>query len=322
MTEILPSLPPGAAVALLRLRSLGDTLLLTPALAALHQWRPDLRLVVLVEPRFAPVLAGNPDLAQVIEVPRHAPGRLAALAALRREQPQVVLGLHGGTAAAWLAWGCGAPVRASFAGLRHGWAYNRAIAVDRGLHTVARNARLLEGLGMPAASLGPLRLFPSASVRTLIRRRLLAQGVRGRFAYLSTEAREPELRWPLEHFAALAAWLQREHGLRAVQASAGAVQPVKGAVVLDGTTVEELIALEAEAAFVAGNDGGPIHIAAALGKPVFVAYSTTDIPVWTPWQTPARWLQAHPLSDLSPEAARQACAELLEAAAAGVTAQP
>ncbi|HET9783377.1 MAG TPA: glycosyltransferase family 9 protein [Terriglobales bacterium] len=316
MTDVLPSLPEGAAVALLRLRSLGDTLLLTPALAALHQWRPDLRLVVLVEPRFAPVLAGNPDLAQVIEVPRHAPGRLAALAALRREQPQLVLGLHGGTAAAWLARGSGAPERACLAGIRHGWAYNRAISVARGLHTVERNARLLEGLGMPASPpLGPLRLFPLEPVRTLIRRRLLAQGVRGNFAFLSTEAREPELRWPLEHFAVLAAWLEREHGLRSVQASAGAGQPVKGAVMLDGTTVEELIALEAEAAFVAGNDGGPIHIAAALGKPVFVAYSTTDIPVWTPWQTPARWLQAHPLSELSPAAAQQACAELLQAGA-------
>jgi ADP-heptose:LPS heptosyltransferase len=313
--EVLPHLPEGAAVALLRLRSLGDTLLLTPAMAALHQWRPDLRLVVLVEPRFAPVLAGNPDLAQVIEVPRHAPGRLTALAALRREQPQLVLGLHGGTAAAWLAWGCGAPVRAAITGLRHGWAYNQQVTVDRGLHTVERNARLLEGLGMPPSPpLGPLRLFPSDAVRTLIRRRLLAQGVRGRFAFLSTEAREPELRWPLEHFAALAAWLEREHGLRSVQASAGAGQPVKGAVMLDGTTVEELIALAAEADFVAGNDGGPIHIAAALGKPVFVAYSTTDIPVWTPWQTPARWLQAHPLSDLSPEAVLSACAPLLTAA--------
>lgn len=316
MAEELASLPAGATVALLRLRSLGDTLLLTPALAALHQWRPDLRLVALVEPRFAPVLAGNPDLARVIEVPRHAPGRMRALRELRGEDPQLALGLHGGTAAAWLAWGSGAPLRASFTGLRHGWAYPRQVAVERGLHTVERNARLLEGLGMPPTPLGPLRLFPSSEARARMRRRLLAQGVRGRFAFLSTEAREPELRWPLAHFAALAAWLEREHGLRPVQASAGAGEAVAGAVMLAGTTVEELIALEAEAELIAGNDGGPIHIAAALGKPVFVAYSTTDVPVWTPWQTPARWRQAHPLAELPPELAQLDCAALLEAATA------
>jgi ADP-heptose:LPS heptosyltransferase len=66
-----------------------------------------------------------------------------------------------------------------------------------------------------------------------------------------------------------------------------------------GTTVEELIALEAEAALVVGNDGGPVHIAAALAKPVVALYSTTNVPVWSPWRTRARTLQATPMGELS-----------------------
>ncbi|MGH9481873.1 MAG: glycosyltransferase family 9 protein, partial [Terriglobales bacterium] len=74
MDNILPALPAGAGVAVIRLRSLGDTLLMTPALRALKAWRPDLRLAVAVEPRFARVLAGNTDIAMVIEVPAGATG--------------------------------------------------------------------------------------------------------------------------------------------------------------------------------------------------------------------------------------------------------
>jgi len=316
MDELLPALPPGAAVAVLRLRSLGDTLLLTPALCALKAWRPDLRLAVAVEPRFAGVLAGNPDIDQVIEVPAGAAGRLRALASLRRFRPTLVVGLHGGSTAAWLARTSGARQRATFRGLRHGWAYNLhtpPLAPPCGrarLHTVEHAASLFQALGLPAAELGPLRLFPSPRARERMRRRLSERGLAGGYAFLSAEAREPGMRWPLPNFRELAAWLRRERGLASVMASAGSGDPVEGATLVAGTTIEELIALEAEADLVVGNDGGPIHIAAALGKPTVALYSTTDIAVWGPWQAPARLLQALPLAALAPEKVIAAVSEL------------
>jgi len=316
MDDLLPALPPGAAVAALRLRSLGDTLLLTPALRALKAWRPDLRLAVAVEPRFAAVLAGNPDLDQVIEIPAGAAGRLRALASLRRLRPALAVGLHGGSTAAWLARASGARQRATFLGLRHGWAYNLhtpPLAPPAGrarLHTVEHAASLFQALGLPASELGPLRLFPSPRARERMRRRLGERGLAGRYAFLSTEAREPGMRWPLPNFRELAAWLRRERGLASVMASAGSGDPVEGATLVAGTTVEELIALEADADLVVGNDGGPIHIAAALGKPTVALYSTTDVEVWSPWQAPARLLQAQPLAALAPEAVIAAVSEL------------
>src|SRR5262245_5824373 len=65
-SEILPRLPLGARVLVIRLRSLGDVVLLTPALAAVHRSRPDLRVTVLVEPGFAPLLEGNPAVEKVL----------------------------------------------------------------------------------------------------------------------------------------------------------------------------------------------------------------------------------------------------------------
>ena len=62
MSTVFERLPPGARVAVIRLRSLGDCVLTTPALSLLKQARPDLRIGVVVEDAFAPVFAGNPDV--------------------------------------------------------------------------------------------------------------------------------------------------------------------------------------------------------------------------------------------------------------------
>lgn len=304
LADALPGLPPGAGVALVRLRSLGDTLLLTPAAAALKAWRPDLRLAVVVEPRFAGVLAGNPDIESIISVPSGGLARMGALAALRRFRPALTVGLHGGSTAAMLAWASGAPARATFAGLRHGWAYNLVTPPKPApphrlrLHTVEHVASLFEALGMPETPLGPLRVYPQANTRAGMARRRSARGITKPYVFLNVEAREPGMRWPRERFAELAAWLRRERGWASITASAGAGEPIEGVALYASTRVEELIALEADARLVVGNDGGPIHIAAALGKPVVALYSTTDLEVWAPWQARARVLQATNLAEL------------------------
>jgi heptosyltransferase III len=292
-------------LAIIRLRSLGDTLLMTPTLDALQQWRPELKIAVAVEPRFVPVLARNPAVEQIIEVPAGALGRWRALAGLRAFKPETAVGLHGGSTAAWLARLSGAPARVTFEGLRHRWAYNHLTppqAPPEGraqLHTVEHVASLFHTLGMPREELGPLRIFPRAEARAAVRKRLAQRGVMGAYALLNTEAREAGMRWPLELFQALAARLRSERGMASVACSAGPGVPIPGVTLVGGTTVEELIALEAEAALVIGNDGGPIHIAAALAKSVVALYSTTNVPVWSPWRTRSRTLQATPIGAIS-----------------------
>src|SRR5258708_30250663 len=59
MQNLLERLPSGSRIAVIRLRSLGDCVLTTPALALLKNHRPDLKLTVIVEPRFAAVFEGN-----------------------------------------------------------------------------------------------------------------------------------------------------------------------------------------------------------------------------------------------------------------------
>jgi ADP-heptose:LPS heptosyltransferase len=176
-------------------------------------------------------------------------------------------------------------------------------------------ASLLGALGMPApeGGLGRLRLFPAAEARRRMRARLAERGITGRFALLGPEAREPGMRWPAERFAALAARLRERHGLAAVSASAGAGVALPGVELLARTTVEEVAALMAEATLVVANDGGPVHMAAALQIPVVAFYSSTVLDIWSPWQVACRCLQRADLTRIDIDEAAAAASALLGA---------
>ena len=98
---MLERLPDRARVAIVRLRSLGDCVLTTPALEILKQSRPDLQVAVVVEDRFAPVFEGNSSVDQILP---------PSVSALRDWRPELCLNLHGGTRSAALTAASGARI--------------------------------------------------------------------------------------------------------------------------------------------------------------------------------------------------------------------
>ena len=65
-----PDLDRVRRVLLVRLRSIGDTVLMTPCITAIKSWREDVEVDVLLEPFCAPVLRSHPGVSRVIEVGR------------------------------------------------------------------------------------------------------------------------------------------------------------------------------------------------------------------------------------------------------------
>src|SRR3954468_11495356 len=90
---VLDTLPENARVAVIRLRSLGDCVLTTPALAILKKTRPDLRIGVAVESRFEAVVEGNPDVSMLLN---------PTPSAIFGYKPQLCINLHGGTRSMWM----------------------------------------------------------------------------------------------------------------------------------------------------------------------------------------------------------------------------
>jgi ADP-heptose:LPS heptosyltransferase len=88
-------------------------------------------------------------------------------------------------------------------------------------------------------------------------------------------------RWPVEKFAQLIAPLKERFALEVILAggadAAAMAKDLPGAINLAGrTTLKQLTALLERADLVVANDSGPMHIAAALGRPLVTPFGPTN----------------------------------------------
>ena len=281
MDRVLECLPRGSRVAILRLRSLGDCVLTTPALHILKRSRPDLHVAVVVEDRFREIFDGNPDLDEILS---------PELAALRRFRPQLCLNLHGGTRSAWMTAFSGARFRAGFGHFRQQFVYNiripraqQILGVERKVHTAEHLASAMFYLGAAPGEIPRARLMPSRfpalpEIPTAI---------------LHPLASNPDKTWPASHFLAVAAHLQQE-GIKPVFIGGPGddLSPFAEHETLQGAPLSEIKLRLAAASLFIGNDSGPAHMAAAFGLPLVVIFSASDPDIWGPWRTVAEIVKA------------------------------
>jgi len=271
MDSVLDRLPERARVAVVRLRSLGDCVLTTPALALLKSARPDLEIGVVVEDRFAPVFSRNPDVRRTIS---------PSWSALAQWRPHLCLNLHGGPRSAQLTLASRAHLRAGFEHFRFRSLYNLHIpnpqpilGIDRKAHTAEHIASAVFWLGVP------LQEIPAA--------RLVAAEIRCTSPYCVVHpfASAADKTWPADRFIALA----RHSGLEPVFIGAATDDGTafRAFRCLWGAGLEDVKTLLATAALFIGNDSGPAHMAAALGLPSLVFFGNSDIDLWRPWKTDA-----------------------------------
>jgi predicted lipopolysaccharide heptosyltransferase III len=290
---------------LVRLRSAGDILLLTPAAAALKAARPDLLIAVLVEERFTALLDGHPHFDAVLGVVKRRPlGRhLPTLARrLRRFEFDLALDLHGGWRAALYTLLSGARRRAGEARFRFSRSYHLPLTPTScsARHTVEHNFELLSALGLQAAP-GPLvpALPESAQKRgsVLISGAGIAPGQR--YAVLQPTTNRASRRLEPEKFAEVARGLA--HAGLAVLVSAGPGEQRQAAQVVEMARhhqvravyprdLAELAGVLQKASLFVGNDSGPSHLAAALQLPTVVVFGSSDPQRWHPWTTRGAWL--------------------------------
>jgi len=272
---VLETLPHGARVLIIRLRSLGDCVLTTPALEILRDYRNDLRVGIVVEDRFAEVFAGNPNQYEIL------PPKLGAAA---RWGANLALNLHGGTRSMQLTALARAEWRAGFTHFRGAWLYNvkipraqEILGVDRKVHTAEHLASAMFYLGAPRREIPRARIYVEE------------QPAQPPYAVIHPFASSLEKTWPAEKFLELAAGLQAEQGLAPVfLGSAGDEwRPFAGLRCLRGAPLAKVKTLLSGASLFVGNDSGPAHMAAAFDVPVVVLFSASDPVVWAPWKARA-----------------------------------
>ncbi|HEY4954148.1 MAG TPA: glycosyltransferase family 9 protein [Gemmatimonadaceae bacterium] len=94
-------------------------------------------------------------------------------------------------------------------------------------------------------------------------------------------------RWSVEHFEALAQIAVAETGCKILwlvdPAGTGSDANLPAGSIVARPSLRELIALLSQCNLLVSNDGGPMHLAAALGVPTFAVYSWGNPEWWKPY---------------------------------------
>jgi predicted lipopolysaccharide heptosyltransferase III len=288
------------SVLVVRLRSIGDTVLATPSLHALRRFLPDARIDVLLEDWVAPLLEGSREVDRVVTVERKSTAsRLFVAHRLRAENYDVVYNLHGGSTAALLTRATGARHRVGYADYAYASLHNHTAPPSSELwgrektHSVEQQLALLGWTGVPVTDRPATRLAVTPEASSSVARRLREAGIddSDAFVLVHPAAAFETKTWAAENFARIVEHLAGR-GLKAVAVAAHS----EAKVIADVRThtraplvsftdlrLPEITALAARASVFVGNDSGVAHIAAAAGVPQVVVFGSSNVAHWRPW---------------------------------------
>jgi len=282
------TLPPRERILVVTLQRLGDVLLTTPLIRSLKRAYPDASIDALVFAGTDGILAGNPDIANVITMPQRASARatISLLARLFRrydlaistqsgDRPTLFAVLAGRRSA-----GLVEPHRLN--GRIKGALLTRPVEVTRGNHRVREVMRLAEALGVVTDT---TVVPPSASARE--------GAARKPYAVVHVAPMFRYKQWTAEGWRALAAGLS-ERGLAVI--ATGGPDAVERRYLDDVWAacpeVErrdgklswgELADVIRNADVFIGPDTAVTHLAAATGTATVALYGPTDPRLWGPW---------------------------------------
>ena len=287
-------------VLVIRLRSIGDTVLATPSLFALRRFLPQAQIHVLLEDWVAPLLEGSDLVNRVISIPKHSNSARARLAReLRRTNYDVIYNLHGGTTATFLTRATGAKHRVGFAHYQYARLHNHVAPSPQTiwerptLHSVEQQLALIGWTGVPVTDRPLTRLPVTPAAGKAISQKLAAAGVDEAegFALIHPAAALATKQWATENFAGITEHV-RARGLTPVAIVSAREKPVLESlrkqstmrlVGFDNLSLPEVVALSARARLFVGNDSGIAHIAAAAGAPCVVIFGSSNVAHWRPW---------------------------------------
>ncbi|MBK9528292.1 MAG: glycosyltransferase family 9 protein [Acidobacteria bacterium] len=285
-------------VLVVKLRSIGDTVLSTPSLIALRRFLPDAQIDILLEDWVAPVLDGFDAVDNVISVGKGSSERLKTAWKLRGQKYDVAINLHGGTTATMFVRASGAPHRIGYSYYQYPFLYNYLLssAADfwkrEKTHSAEQQLALIGFVGVPVDSLPKTRLAANErSIETIRERHPKFETSDLKFTLLHPSTAFFTKQWPTENFARTAEFLA-ERGFQAVAVGSKSESKVLDdlkslsmvpVTTFDDLTLPEITVLASKAKVFVGNDSGIAHIAAAVGTPSVVVFGSSNRDHWRPW---------------------------------------
>jgi heptosyltransferase-1 len=288
-------------ILILKPSSLGDVIQALPVLRLLKRHHRDAEVFWWIDAALAPLIEGDPDLAGVVRFerkrwgkPRHWPEMLRSVRWLRAQKFDLVIDLQcllRSGAFAWLARG---KFLAGLDEVREGARGFYDLAVPRRsfhTHAVDWYLSVLPPLGVPvhnnfqwlperpeiAAEVE--RKWPEANSK------LKTQN--SKLILLQPGARWKNKRWPANHFAGLVRQIAGkfpdarfailgDRGDQPLGEVISQAAPERCLNLCGATSLPEMIEWLRRCDLLVTNDTGPMHVAAALGKPLVALFGPTE----------------------------------------------
>ncbi len=287
-------------ILVIKLRYIGDALLVTPLLDHLKEAFPEASVSMLVNSGTEPLLYENPSLDEVLALDRttlRSKEHLRFLCNIRSKQFDLVIDLTDADRSAFISYISGAPMRIGYHGkslLRNHLLYNILINADEGaLHKIDHHLVIAEAIGYPIKNRG-LRLFLTTDEMTKTKKKLEKTGLATDhpFVIFHPGARRWYKSWPEDYFSALGNMILEELRIPLVLAGGPsdqeAVMKIQKGInhpsfnLAGELDLRELGCLLKMAALCVVNDSSPMHMAAALDTPTIALFGLTDWRNWYP----------------------------------------
>ncbi|MGH9821553.1 MAG: glycosyltransferase family 9 protein, partial [Pyrinomonadaceae bacterium] len=287
-------------VLVVKLRSIGDTVLATPSLIALRRFLPDTQIDILLEDWVAPILDGFDSVDTVITVGKGSRSRVKTAWQIRRNKYDVTVNLHGGTTGTFFTYASGARHRVGYTEYQYAFLYNHLLTSASDFwkkkkpHSAEQQMALLGSVGVPVSSGRKTQLVVTESAVRSVDERLSKSAIRdpqSAIALMHPAAAFATKQWATEHFARTAEFLC-EKGLQTIAIAAKnerevleklAKESKAPVITFDDLSLPEITALASQAKLFVGNDSGIAHMAAAVNTPSVVIFGSSNRDNWRPW---------------------------------------
>ncbi|HHZ82486.1 MAG TPA: putative lipopolysaccharide heptosyltransferase III [Nitrospirales bacterium] len=285
-------------ILVIKLRYLGDVLLMTPCLQVIKENLPHANVTVVVNKGTEAVLHNHPYADDVVTVDRRSfVQRCRAVMRLRKRRYDLVLDLTDGDRSAIMTRLVNARYRVGY-NAEHRWrgrCYDQIIHGDPDeLHSVDYYLQAITDIGLNVSVHAPT-LSCAPDDEQYAHELLVDHGIdrEEQLVMIHSGARWEAKSWLAERFAAVADTIQVSRSTRVVFAGSeqerARVKDIQAQMsttsvsIVGQTTVLQLAAVMKRCVLFLGNDNGPMHMAAAVGLPVVALFGPTNPKVWGPW---------------------------------------
>ena len=270
--------------------SLGDVIHSLPFLNALKNGSPKADVHWVIAKGLEGLLTGHPMIDRLWVINKDAWKKLSNTSVsirevwglfrtLRKEHYDIVIDLQGLLRSGIITMATGAPVRVGFKEAREGsrFFYTHKVEGGKNIHAVDRYLKIAAFLGCDINDICfpfPLSFNSPHGTQQL--------AFDKDYAVMIPGARWNTKIWPAENFGKLSSMLPLKTVIVGSKADIDIAKKIvtlsRGkAISLTGETdLKKLIKVIRDARFVVSNDSGPMHVAAALGIPVFAVFGPTD----------------------------------------------